>query len=568
MKILVTDDSQTTLAMLTHTLKEIGHEVITAMDAKTAIDLYKKEKPDLMILDVLMDKMNGFECAKKIREMDPDNWIPIIFLSSSVDDESIAKGIIAGGDDYITKPCTPLALEAKIMAMSRLAEMRKQLLETTAMLEKISSIDTLTGLYNRFQFEREIKEKVAFSERNKTKMALLYIDIDHFKLANDAYGHIIGDKLLNDIAMRIKNSVRANDFIARIGGDEFVVIISNIKSLNIIDKVAEKLVDNISKPYEIDNLPIKVSASVGIVVYPDENVKSSDLVRNADAAMYEVKSHGKNNYCYFNENIKLEKDKRISFENDIKFALDRNQLYINYQPIYNLISKEISGIEALARWKHPEFGEISPNIFIPFVEDSGHIIEIGEWIFMNACMHAMEWNINDSKDLKLSINVSYLQIIDNNFMNVIDRCINASGINPGKLEIELTESNLITFSPKLRERMLDIRNRGIEISVDDFGKRYSTITSLKDLPFSTLKIDKEFMKDVSTDHKNSTIAKTLIALGNNLGLKVIAEGIENESQKEFAILNGCIYGQGYLFSKPVSHEKVIELIRKKGVNVS
>lgn len=565
MKILVADDSSTTLALLTNALQKLGHEVLAVIDGKAAIESYKKETPDLVILDVVMPEMDGFECARQIRKINPDDWIPIIFLSASVDDDSVASGIEAGGDDYLTKPVSEIKLEAKIKAMQRIAKMRKKLLLTTDELKTLSSTDTLTGLYNRFQFERSLIERIAAADRHHRNMSILFIDVDHFKSINDGFGHHVGDKLLKGIAGRLRLCTRADDIVARIGGDEFVIILSDIKSTDDVEITANKIIEDISEPYEIEGVTIRVSVSIGIAYYPENGITKDTIVTCADLAMYEAKSKGRNNYQIFTKDMQDRQMQYVSLEHELKFALDRNQLYIVYQPIFNMLTKKIMGMEALLRWNHTQFGELSPNVFIPIAEELGLINDIGRWVMLKVCEQGAKWIEEGVGEFKLSINLSVLQFMEEGFIEYLDQVIKDTNMDPHYLEIELTESTLITYTQKLKAIMMLLQKRGIGISIDDFGTRYSSITSLRYLPITTLKIDKSFIKDVCTDTRNSIIVKALIALGLNLNLTVIAEGIETEQQAEFAMINNCIYAQGFLYGEPFSVNKMSEYLRENHI---
>lgn len=303
MKILVADDTKTTLMFLCASLEDLGHEVIAVDKGEDVITHFKKNRPDLIFLDVVMKGMNGFECAKQVRAIDDQDWIPIIFLSASVDDKSISLGIDAGGDDYLAKPFSQITLAAKIKAMQRIADMRKKLLDLTNRLSVLSSTDSLTHLYNRYQFQKTLQEKIAESNRNKEKMALLFLDIDKFKPVNDQFGHSIGDLLLIEIAKRLRKILRANDFIARIGGDEFAIIFSKIDSKEMVSNIAKKIIESLSHEFIIEDNPIHIGISIGIVIYPTKIDSYEDLIRYADTAMYKVKKSGRNNFLYYDENL-------------------------------------------------------------------------------------------------------------------------------------------------------------------------------------------------------------------------------------------------------------------------
>ena len=563
MKILVADDSKTNLALIKASLERLSHEVITASGGEEALQLFKEISPDLVILDVVMGGMSGFECATKIRAYNPDDWIPIIFLSASVDDASIAAGINAGGDDYLAKPFSEVTLEAKINAMQRISEMRKKLFATTEELKILSSTDVLTGLYNRFQFEKSLRERLAAADRHQHHMALMFIDLDHFKTINDSLGHQVGDLLLKETAVRLKSCLRIDDFIARIGGDEFVIILSDVESTQNITEVAKKTIQMLSQSFFIEENTLKVTASVGIAIYPSRGITHESIVQGADVAMYHAKGLGRNNFQFYSEDLGNTYRKQINLEHELKFALEKSELFISYQPIYHLITKKLVGMEALLRWKHPEFGIISPSIFVRLAEETGLIMSIGEWAFKQICAQGAKWFHQGYNDFKLSINISLQQLLQENFFDMTYAILKETQFPTRNLELELTEATLITYNHQLLRTIHKFNEVGISISIDDFGSRYSTLNSLRSMPISTLKINKDFLKDVAVDQKNGIIVRSLIALGNNLNLNVIAKGIQFDDQVQFLILNGCYLGQGFLFSKPLTVSEMENLLKKE-----
>jgi diguanylate cyclase (GGDEF)-like protein len=559
-KILVADDSKTSLAIITDSLQRFGHEVIAVSSGEAAIHMFKQSKPDLIILDVVMEGMDGFECAKKIREINDEDWIPIIFLSASVDDSSIAKGINAGGDDYIAKPFSKITLQAKIKAMQRIAEMRNKLFVTTQELMILSSTDTLTGIYNRLQFERTLKEKLSETDRHGYLLALMFIDIDNFKNINDTIGHHIGDSLLKEVAARIKSCIRTEDFFARIGGDEFVIILSNIKVPQNASEAAEKVTSSFIVPFDLEGHLMRISASVGIALYPDKDTTHASLVQNADIAMYHAKELGKNNYQFFTNELNEKYRKQVNLEQDLKFALENQNFIITYQPIYNLLDKKIVAVEALLFWKHPEYGFISPNIFVPIAEETGLIVGIGLWMLRKVCAQGALWRAEGHQHIKIFVYMSLCQFLQTNFSSSVQEIIKDTGFSADGLELELTENSIISYTQYLKESLKKLHDFGVGIAINDFGVRYSSLTALSKMPISTLKIDQAFLTDIASDSKNAIIVKSLIALGNNLNLSVMAEGIKTEEELQFLIVNGCFVGQGGYFSEPVSVDDMSSML--------
>lgn len=536
----------------------MGHNVIPVLSGEKAIEEFQLQSPDLIILDVVMGGMDGYECAKKIRSLIlSDHWIPIIFLSANVDDESIKKGIDAGGDDYLTKPFSEVTLAAKIKAMQRIADMRKKLVETTQKLALLSSTDALTGVYNRFQFDKTIIEKTYAADRYKHIMGLLFIDLDNFKLINDTFGHNIGDLLLKEVTNRLRSCLRIDDFIARIGGDEFSVLISQTESIESLGILAQKMLDVLASDFYLESNHIRTSVSIGIACYPFPGTTKENIVKHADIAMYHAKALGRNNYQFYSDAINKKYKKHIDLEYALKFALERKELALTYQPIYDIQNNVVSGFEVLVYWNHPKYGVVSPSIFIPIAEEHGLITPIGNWIIRTACEQANYWDLKAYKNFKLSINLSSKQMSENNFFETIIDSLNQNKLPPTLLELELTESTVMHYRADLfKNAIQNLHHMGISIAIDDFGTGYSSLTRLKTLAIDTLKIDRIFIQDVMTDPNSAIIINCLIALGNNLGIKVIAEGIETKEQLEFLKEKGCRYGQGFLLCRPLTIDKI------------
>lgn len=562
MRILVADDSKTMLGVVAASLTKMGHSVTAVSSGLEAIASYQKEKPDLIILDVIMDEMGGFECAKQIRALDPDDWIPIIFLSATVDDESIANGIDAGGDDYLTKPFSEITLDAKIRAMQRISDMRQKLFETTQKLYLQSSTDALTGIYNRFQFDRSIKDILHSADRFGHHIALLFIDLDNFKNINDSFGHKVGDELLVTVANRVRSCLKINDFISRIGGDEFAVILTDIERIEHAGATAQSIIDSLKKMHEISGHELRVGASIGIAFYPQIGTTTKNIVQNADIAMYHAKSLGRNNFQYYTEELFEKYKQQMNLEHSLKFCLDREELFLKYQPIIDVKTMRMVGLEALVCWNHPTFGLVTPNVFIPIAEEAGMMTAIGNWVFKKACEQAKKWNLKEADHFKLLINLSSRQILQENFIDFIKDTLEETGVPPELLELELTESTMMTYSGPFKDIITKLTEMKISISIDDFGTGYSSLIRLKSLPISTFKIDKFFIQDAVLDENSAIIVTCLIALGKKLGLNVIAEGVETKEQLEFLKVNECPEAQGFFISQPLRAENMDKYIEK------
>lgn len=562
MKILVADDSKTTLALITESLKKMGHTIIAVSNGFDAIEVYKTKHPDLIILDVIMEGMDGFECAKRIRSIDVDEWIPIIFLSGAVDDENIAKGIDAGGDDYLTKPFSEITLASKIKAMQRISDMRKKLCVTTHKLKLLSSTDPLTGLYNRLQFETTIKEKTTNAHESKESIALLFLDLDNFKTINDTLGHHAGDLLLKEVANRLKSCLRSKDFIARLGGDEFAIILDKIENRKIVEELAQKLIYIIDQPYKLENDQVTVGASIGIAYFPSKDTSMETLVINADIAMYHAKEAGRNNFQFFTEELSEKYNEHIDLKNSLSHALENNEFCLKYQPIYDLGTHKIERIETLIHWNHAKLGIIPAAVFIPMAEESGLFGAIEIWVIQNACKQVAEWLNKNLNQFKLSINISPKELLTKDFPKTIKKIINDTKISASYIEFELTETSMLTYSDLSQDIINQIHKIGVGIVLDDFGTGYSSLSHLKDLPIDGVKIDKIFVNDALIDSQSKMIVKSIIDFCKNLKIDAIAEGIENKDQLDLLIKLGCKQGQGYFLSHVLDVDEMTKVLEK------
>jgi len=429
----------------------------------------------------------------------------------------------------------------------------------------LSNHDVLTKLYNRAAFTETLKKEIAKAHYNNTSLAVLMLDLDNFKTVNDTFGHHIGDQLLISVAKQLQESVRKSDFVARFGGDEFVIIFSDIVDEINVKKLAEKLIKRFSKPFKLENHYFHATLSIGIAVSPRAGQDEITLVKNADIALYSVKEYGRNNYQFFSDEISSLFKRRTQLESMLPAALEKNQFFIVYQPQYNLPGKKIIGMEALLRWNHPEMGLISPNEFIPIAEKSGLIVPIGEWVLKYACMQYVNWLSQGilSKSIKLAVNLSPKQLANDQFVTSFFSILNETGMPPQNLELELTETAVMTSAIDIDPILEELRKIGVSISIDDFGAGYSSLSRLKNLPVSSLKIDKSFIDSLGKNHDGAMIVKSIIALGNSLGLNVIPEGVETEEQLQLLIEYNCQMVQGFYFGKePLIADDMTQLLQK------
>lgn len=431
--------------------------------------------------------------------------------------------------------------------------------QKTAELEKLAFNDHLTGLANRRYLNRHLQQFLFEQKRYNRTAALFYLDLDDFKRVNDSMGHDYGDHLLIQIADRLSKSVRVGDVVSRLGGDEFAVLLLNTDSVNSISKVAEKLIEEIKQPVIFGDRSFVISASIGITLIPKDGNKSLDLLRNADMAMYSAKKAGKNSYSFFDQKLQQQAIEKHRIETELATAVKNNELVLHYQPLVELKSNKVVSLEALVRWQHPEEGLIYPDHFISIAEDSGQIVEIGYWVIKEVC-ELISRRENEADDQQsIAINLSPRQFKDPNLLDNIRSIVSEANIDPRLLEIEITESSLMTNIAEATYVIEQLRAIGIKIAIDDFGTGYSSLAQLKHFPVNKLKIDRSFIATIESDRSDHKIVRAIIAMAHTLQITVVAEGIENKHQLSLLKHSKCDIGQGYLFSRPVKIEQLKEL---------
>lgn len=419
--------------------------------------------------------------------------------------------------------------------------------------------DTLTGLFNRYSLENRLDQAITQARRERGKLALLFIDLDRFKTINDSLGHQVGDQLLIQVAKRLESSIRESDILARLGGDEFLVVVTNIDDSMAATTVADKLLDKLGKTYEIDGNELRSSPSIGISVFPEDGEDVETLVKAADAAMYHAKEQGRNNYQFFTAEMNAVAQELIALESDLRTALALKQFELYYQPKYEAKDGQLSGVEALIRWNHPERGLVSPMKFIPVAEEVDLISELGEWVLNEACRQLAEWRSQGHKHLAMSVNLSPRQLRHPGLVDRIRGIMEAYGLGKGMLEMEVTETAAMSHTGFAVEQLEAIRDAGVDLAIDDFGTGYSSLSYLRSLPIQTLKVDRSFVSGIEEDPNDAAICAATIALAHNLGLKVVAEGVETEAHRDFLVKHDCDSLQGYLLSRPLPAAEVEKL---------
>ena len=416
-------------------------------------------------------------------------------------------------------------------------------------VENLATRDPLTGLPNRLLLMDRLSHAIQACQREGQTLALLMIDLDHFKTINDSLGHHIGDLLIKQVGERMSGCVRSSDTLARLGGDEFVVMY-NIVEDGGVGHLAQRITEILRQPYHIEGHELNSSCSVGISIYPDDANDAQALLRNADTAMYHAKEAGRNTYKYFSSFMNQRAINRLHLENELRNALTRDQLLVVYQPQVDIPGNKVVGAEALLRWRHPTKGIIPPADFIPVAEDTGMINEIGAWVLKEACAQQLRWRRQGLPSLRIAVNLSVRQV-NANLVNVVSQTLDETGLEPAYLDLEITESLLMQEVEQSTKILSEVGANGVTISMDDFGTGFSSLSVLKQFPVQTIKIDKSFVRDVVEDQDDAAIVRSVVAMAHSLGLRVIAEGVETREQLHFLRELGCEEYQGYLFSKPV-----------------
>ncbi len=426
-------------------------------------------------------------------------------------------------------------------------------------LLKQANYDSLTGLPNRILAMDRLTQAIEQSDRNDTTSLLMLLDIDRFKNINDSLGHIVGDQLITEVGQRIKSCIRKYDTVARLGGDEFLIIIMNIRDHK--TTIVEKILDAFKEPFRIDGHLLYITVSIGISVCPIDGKDPYILLRNADSAMYKAKSEGRNRFWFYSSEMNEIATKMLEMEMELRKALERNEIYLNYQPKIDLKTRQIAGVETLMRWKNEKFGFVPPDEFIPIAENTGLIIELSNYMMQEACKQYKIWNEITNNNINLAVNVSSQQFKRNNFLDNLMNILNNADITPELFEIEITESLLIEDIEKTTEILNFLSNKGISISIDDFGTGYSSLSYLKKFPVDKLKIDRSFIMNLSENTDDYELVNAIVLIGKSLGLEVIAEGVETKEQEILLKKIHCDKAQGYYYSRPLSDKDFIEYLK-------
>jgi diguanylate cyclase (GGDEF)-like protein len=552
--LLAVEDNAGDARLLREILNEQGGHNTALLHATSMADAEKMlgdHGVDIILLDLGLPDAQGLEAVRRARAAAPR--LPLVVLTGLDDEEMAGQALQEGAQDYIIKGQIDLRglLRALRYAVER-KSMEDASRDMALQIAHAAKHDGLTGLPNRVLLKDRIDFSIPLAARHGTKLAVLFLDIDGFKHVNDSLGHSTGDKLLKSIAGRLLNCVRGADTVSRQGGDEFVVLLSDVTTPEDAATSANRILQVVAQVHSIDEHDLHVTASAGISIYPDDGDNAETLMKNADTAMYQAKGMGRQTYRFFKPAMNQRAVKRLFIETELRRALERQELELHYQPMIDLSTGLTSGAEALLRWHHPTRGLISPAEFIPIAEDCRLILPIGEWVLGEACRQAQRWAAAGLWFGTMAVNVSAVQFREHKFAERVFAILGEAGMDPKQLELELTESVLMTGVESTSSTLQTLRGKGVQVALDDFGTGYSSLSYLQRFPVDCLKIDQSFIRQISTVGAQSTLVTAIINMAHTLELRVVAEGVETKEELQFITERGCDEGQGYYFSRPLT----------------
>ena len=585
--ILIVDDTLENLRLLSTMLIKQGYNVRKAINGKMALTAVQTVVPDLILLDIMMPEMDGYEVCQRLKANQQTAKIPVIFLSALNEVFDKVKAFEVGAVDYISKPFqfeevlvrvqNQMALKSAQREILKLnTELEEKVKERTQQLEfanarllKMALYDSLTGLPNRALFLERLEQALNRAKADSVyQFAVLFLDCDRFKVVNDSLGHLVGDELLIAVARRLEASLSQKDTLSRLGGDEFAILLTDIQDLNYTTFVADGILESLSFPFQLQGHEVFISASIGIALGNLTVHQPEHLLRDADTAMYRAKALGKGQYHIFAPAMHDAALQLLHLESNLRKAINQQEFIVHYQPIIDLSDGKIAGFEALVRWQHPQYGMISPQSFIPIAEETSLIIPIDRWVLQQACHQLRLWQKEKLTDypLFISVNLSARQFAQLDLIDQIDQILTETQLNPQCLKLEITESAImdnVNFAAVILQKL---RERSIGLSIDDFGTGYSSLSYMHSFPVSSLKIDRSFVQRLDGNPENLGLIPAIISIAKTMGMSAIAEGIETTQQLNQLKTLGCDFGQGYLFSKPVEAQTATELIAS--VNLS
>ncbi len=601
-RLLIVDDIADNRIILARRFQRRNFDVVEADCGARALEIINSEAFDVVLLDVIMPDMSGLEVLRKIRATRSGASLPVIMVTANNTSTDIVGALEIGANDYVAKPVDfavalarvnvqverKLATEALASAYEALNQTNERLeqrvIERTARLSEINQQlkseianreisearsqylayhDALTGLGNRMLFREELQNALKVSQLTHERLAILFIDLDGFKNVNDTLGHSIGDALLKVLSVRMRDNLPENVLIARLGGDEFAIMQTPSNTPDQAISLANKIVEIVNEPCRIDNHNLLVSASIGIAVSNGDDDSVENLLKCADLAMYRSKADGRGSaapgaFRMFDPEMDITAQAALRLKSEMRHTLMTGGFALHYQPLVSMETRHVTGFEALLRWPHAERGMIPPAEFIPVAEDTGLIIQLGEWVLREACAEAMKWPAH----IRIAVNLSPVQFQRGNLVAVVVSALATSGLAPSRLELEITEAVLLDRTDRNVQVLQQLRELGVRISMDDFGTGFSSLSYLRSFPFDKIKIDQSFIQNLSNDGRSQTIVSAITGLGLSFGMSTAAEGVETEEQIECLVVKGCTEVQGRFFSMPVPASQVSALLNR------
>jgi diguanylate cyclase (GGDEF)-like protein len=557
--ILIVDDEEA-IRNLVKELLDVEHDCVVAGSVEEALAAMQVAEFDLVLSDIDMGADSGLTLVPRVRESSPETVVIMISGQQSI--ESAIEAMRVGAFDYITKPFDLRHVQAAVQRAlehhnllvgkrqyeNHLEELVQQ---RTAEIEHLAFHDRLTNLPNRFLFADRSAQAISTAQRDHEPLAVLLVSLDRLRQIADTLGHEAGDSILAQAATRLRGCVREGDTIARFEGDEFALLLTHLAQAADAAETSAAISEAFKPPFQLLEQEVYVTASIGISVFPANGEDSATILKNAGAALDRARRSGGNNYQFYEADMNAMAVKRLALETNLRLAIERDEFIIHYQPVLNLANDEVVGVEALVRWNHPEFGILPPLRFIGLAEETGLIVEIGETILRRSCLQTLEWEASGYGELRMAVNISARQFQQPSFLERVVAILDETGLDPARLELELTETSIMENADGAADVLGRLRALGVRVAIDDFGTGYSSLSYLKKLPIDTVKLDRSFVSEATTDSNDAALVMAIITLAHNLKLKVIAEGIETEEQKTFLRLLRCDEGQGYLFGKPM-----------------
>ncbi|RFP10952.1 EAL domain-containing protein [Duganella sp. BJB488] len=682
--VLVIDDDPFIRLLARDSMEKIGLQVVDAADASSGLAAISAHAPDIILLDVVMPGINGFEACSQARQLPNMEFCPIVMLTAHEDTDSVTQAYEAGATDFVGKPVNWQLLQHRVRFLLRAAASFRSVAKSDLQManaQRISSVgswewriepdivtwsnemyricnispaafgknyqsflalvhpadrvqveaavratleqgqaydlehrlllsgdvvrtvhgkadvvfdpdgkaqsmsgtlqditqrkladerihylanyDELTAQPNRNLLVDRLNQAINQARRNAQRVTVLYLNLDGFKFVNDSYGHAVGNSLLQAVAARIKATIRESDTVARFGGDEFVLIFPGLVNNRDVLRSVQRALDLFVEPFIVGGRELRITASIGVCLYPDDGADVEALLKNADVAMYEAKESGRNCFRFYAQEMGRRIEQYVEMENALRVALDQQQFEVYYQPKVNLFSGKFGGVEALIRWIHPQNGMIQPGIFIPLAEKTGLIVPIGEWVLRTACIQAKQWHDMGFHDMTVAVNLSAYQFGQQNVAHLVERILTDTGLVARHLELELTESMLMGDSDSMLTVLRDIKELGVTLTLDDFGTGYSSLAYLKRFPIDVIKIDRSFVSNITTDPNDASLTRTIVLMAKSLKMKTVAEGVETEGQLGCLSAMGCDDVQGFYFSRAVPAAALTEMLRKQ-----